>query len=148
MPVPQTQPESVAEPHAVPPAVRMVRLLAGFQLSQALYAAAKLGVADCLRAGPGDADTLAIAVNADTQALRRVMRTLASLGVFAENGDGRSGLTPLGETLTADSPASMRDLAIWLSDHPEYVARFTRAMANLTDGIKFGAISSYDFTDA
>jgi hypothetical protein len=36
----------------------------------------------------------------------------------------------------------------WLSGQPEQVARFSRAMANLTDGIKTGAISSYDFTGA
>jgi len=186
MPVLQTQPESAPksapETSAVPPAVQMVQLLVGFQLSQALYAAAKLGVADRLRSGPKDADALATAVGADTQALRRVMRTLASLGVFTETAEGLFGLTPLGETLTEDSPASMRDLAImwmethygpfgllidtvrtgrsaatefygkpffsWLGDHPEHVARFSRAMANLTDGIRFAAISSYDFTGA
>jgi len=36
----------------LPPPVQMVQLLAGFQLSQALYAAAALGVADHLVAGP------------------------------------------------------------------------------------------------
>jgi hypothetical protein len=36
----------------------------------------------------------------------------------------------------------------WLSEHPEHVARFSRAMANLTDGIKLGAIGTFDFTRA
>jgi hypothetical protein len=159
----------------------MVQLLAGFQVAQALYAAAKLGVADHLRGGPRDAAALAAEVGADPMALHRVMRALASIGVFAETADG-FGLNPLGETLTQDSPASMRDLAImwmethyapfgqlldtvrtgrcaatefygepffsWLSGQPEQIARFSRAMGNLTDGIKTGAISGHDFTGA
>ena len=182
MSITQTQADPAVETHTVPPAVQMVQLLTGFQLSQALYAAARLGVADRLRGGSRDATALAAEVGADTQALHRVMRTLASIGVFTETADGLFGLTPLGETLTEDSPASMRDLAImwmethyepfggllgtvrtgrcaatefygkpfftWLAEHPEHIAQFSRAMANLTDGIKFGAISSCDFTGA
>ena len=182
MPVLPTRPEATAEAHAVPPAVQMVQLLAGFQLSQALYAAARLGVADCLRDGPKDAAALAADIGADAQSLRRILRTLASIGVFTQTADELFGLAPLGETLTQDSPASMRDLAImwmethyepfggllgtvrtgrcaatefygkpfftWLAEHPEHIAQFSRAMANLTDGIKFGAISSCDFTGA
>ncbi len=59
MPALQTTPESAAGAHAVPPAERMVQLLAGFQLSQALYAVAALGIADLLRGGPKDAAVLA-----------------------------------------------------------------------------------------
>jgi hypothetical protein len=160
----------------------MVQLLAGFQLSQALYVAARLGVADCLRGGPKDAAALAADVGADAPSVHRILRTLASIGVFTQAADGRFGLAPLGETLTQDSPASMRDLAImwmethygpfgglldtvrtgdcaaatyygetffsWLSGQPEQAGRFSRAMANLTSGIKLGAIGSCDFTGA
>jgi hypothetical protein len=180
MAVPQIPPQQ--EHGAAPTPVQMVELLAGFQLSQALYAAAKLGVADCLRDGPQDPAALAARIGADGQALGRVMRTLASIGVFTQTSDGHFGLTSLGETLTSDSRSSMRDLAImwmethygpfgdlldtvrtgrcaateyygqpfftWLAGHPGHVARFSRAMANLTDGIKLGAIGSYDFSDA
>jgi hypothetical protein len=51
MTVTQTQAPPDGEQHAVPPAVAMVQLLAGFQLSQALYVTAKLGVADGLDRG-------------------------------------------------------------------------------------------------
>ena len=182
MSVSQTLPEPATEGHAVPPAEQMVQLLAGFQLSQALYAAAKLGIGDCLRSGPKDAAALAADAGADARSLRRVLRALASAGVFTETADGLFSLAPLGETLTTDSPESMRDLAImwmethyepfsglletvrtgrcaatafyghpffaWLGGHPEHAGRFSRAMANLTDGIKLGAISSADFTGA
>jgi hypothetical protein len=175
-----TQSEPTAEAPAVPPPVQMVQLLAGFQLSQALYATAKLGIADCLLSGSKDAATLAAEVGADTDSLHRVLRALASIGVFTETSDGLFGLSPLGETLTQASPVSMRDLAImwmethyepfgglldtvrtgrcaattyygqpffsWLGSHPGHIQRFSRAMANLSDGIKLGAISSCDFT--
>jgi len=47
------------QPHELPPPVRMVELLGGFRISQALYAAAALGVADQLMAGPAPVEALA-----------------------------------------------------------------------------------------
>jgi hypothetical protein len=44
--------------------------------------------------------------------LRRLLRTLASVGVFTEPEPGVFALTPLGQTLTSSQPGSMRDLAI------------------------------------
>lgn len=162
--------------HEVPPPVQMVQLLAGFQISQALYAAAVLGVADHLTAGPAPVEVLAGRAGAHAPSLRRLLRTLASAGVFTEPEPGVFGLTPLGHTLTTGQPGSMRDLAImwmethyapfgqlahtirtgqpaagqvygqpffdWLAGQPEQAARFTGAMANLTDGIKAAAIPS------
>jgi hypothetical protein len=160
----------------------MIQLLAGFQVSQALYAAARVGVADLLVDGPMPAPELAAKLDADELALTRLLRTLSSLGVFSEPEPGTFALTPLGGTLVSDQPGSMRDLALmwmethyapfaglvdtvrtgacaatehygqpfftWLAEEPEQVDRFSRAMANLTDGIKAGAIGSYDFTEA
>jgi len=154
----------------------MVQLLAGFQISQALYAAAVLGVADHLVAGPAPVEVLAEHTGAHGPSLHRLLRTLASAGVFTEPEPGVFALTPLGQTLTRSQPGSMRDLAImwmethyapfaelthtirtgqpaaehlygqpfftWLSRHPEQVTRFTRAMANLTSGIKTATIAS------
>lgn len=165
---------------APPPPVQMVQMLAGFQVSQALYVAAKIGVADHLVDGPAPVDRLASTIDADPLALGRLLRTLASLGVFSETEPGTFGLTPLGSTLVTDGEGSMRDLALmwmethyepfgglldtvrtgrcaatehygqpffsWLGGQPEQVDRFSRAMANLTDGIKAGAIASHDFS--
>lgn len=168
------------ETHSAP--VRMIQLLAGFQISQALYVAAKIGVADELADGPVAVDSLATKLNADPIALSRLLRTLSSLGVFSETTSGVFGSTPLSNTLVSDQPGSMRDLALmwmethyapfgsllhtvqtgepaathhfgepyfsWLATQPEQIDRFSRAMANLTDGIKTGAVASYDFSDA
>jgi hypothetical protein len=165
-----------------PPPVQMVQMLAGFQVSQALYVAAKVGVADHLVDGPVTVEHLATQVDADPLSLARLLRTLSSLGVFSQTEPGTFALTPLGETLVSDRAGSMRDLALmwmethyepfagllgtvrtgdcaateyydqpffsWLSGQPEQVDRFSRAMANLTDGIKAGAIASYDFGGA
>ncbi|HEX5294274.1 MAG TPA: methyltransferase dimerization domain-containing protein, partial [Streptosporangiaceae bacterium] len=101
--------------HEVPPPVQMVQLLAGFQISQALYAAAVLGVADHLTAGPAPVEVLAGQSGAHAPSLARLLRTLASAGVFTEPEPGVFGLTPLGQTLTRTQPGSMRDLAImWM----------------------------------
>jgi hypothetical protein len=104
--------------HEAPPPVQMVQLLAGFQVSQALYAAAVLGVADHLAAGPAPAEALAEHTGAHPPSLERLLRSLASIGVFTEPGPGVFALTPLGQTLTRGHPGSMRDLAImWMETH-------------------------------
>lgn len=163
-----------------PPAVHMVQLLSGFQVSQALYVAAKIGIADRLVDGPLTVQQLASDLDCEPLALSRLLRTLASLGVFTEVRPGRYGSTPLGATLVSDGDGSMRDLALswmethyapfaglldtvhsgrpaatehygrpffaWLADHPEQVGRFSRAMANLTNGVKTAAIAGYTFS--
>jgi hypothetical protein len=104
--------------HELPPPVRMVELLGGFRISQALYAAAALGVADQLVAGPAPVKDLAERVGAHAPSLHRLLRTLASVGVFTEPEPGVFALTPLGQTLTSGQPGSMRDLAImWMETH-------------------------------
>jgi hypothetical protein len=104
--------------HEPPPPVRMIELLGGFRISQALYAAAALGVADQLVAGPASAEALAGHTGAHAPSLHRLLRTLASVGVFTELEPGVFALTPLGQTLTSGQPGSMRDLAImWMDTH-------------------------------
>jgi hypothetical protein len=104
--------------HEVPPPVQMVQMLAGFQISQALYAAAVLGVADLMAAGPVPARVLSEQAGAHPPSLLRLLRTLASAGVFTEPEPGVFALTPLGGTLTRSQPGSMRDLAImWMETH-------------------------------
>jgi hypothetical protein len=168
--------------HEIPPPVQMVQMLAGFQVAQGLYACAKLGIPDQLTDGPRTSAELATAIQADPASTARLVRTLASLGVFADAGQGRYALTPLGRTLVSDASGSMRDLALmwmethyaafghlvdgirtgrpaaelhygapffeWISGEPEQVSRFTRAMANLTEGIKSAAATTIDLAGA
>ena len=98
--------------HELPPPAQMVLLLGGFRISQALYAAAALGLADQLMAGPLPAGVLAERAGAHAPSLYRLLRTLASVGVFTEPEPGVFALTPLGQTLTSGQPGSMRDVVI------------------------------------
>jgi hypothetical protein len=93
------------------PHLRMLQLITGRWISQALQAIATLGVADHLAAGPLAALALAQATGAHADALERLLRALASVGVFTIDGEGRYGLTPLGATLQSDAPMSLRAYA-------------------------------------
>ena len=92
----------------------MMQLIFGFMISQAVYVAAKLGLADLLKDGPKDFKELAKATSSHARSLYRVLRALSSVGVFAETERGVFRLTPLAETLQADAPASMRAMSIFL----------------------------------
>ena len=87
------------------------RLVLGFRLSQAIYVAAELGIADLLIDGPRSAEELAAAAEAHAPSLYRVLRLLAGEGIFAESEDGRFFLTPMAELLRDDAPGSLRPLA-------------------------------------
>src|SRR5262249_50221823 len=71
-----------------------------------------LGLADLLRDGPRNAEELAAACGADAQALFRLLRVLASIGVFAQIADGRFEMTELGALLTTDHRSSLRAIAV------------------------------------
>jgi O-methyltransferase domain/Dimerisation domain len=90
----------------------LTRLAQGYQLSQALYVAAKLGVADHLSAGPLAAEAIADAVGARGPELRRVLRALVAAGVFVELDDGRFALNDAASALRADAPGRVRDVVV------------------------------------
>jgi C-methyltransferase len=98
----------------VPPPVAMIELTMGAWVSQAIQAAAALGIADALATGPLPIDELAGRVGADPDALSRLMRALISRGIFRQHRDGRYDLTPLADTLRSDAPASMAGAALFI----------------------------------
>ena len=101
----------------IPSAVRMQQLLTGFEVSQALYVIAELGVATALLDGPRSVKELAQATGADPDALGRIIRFLASLGVFQTDGETVT-VTDLGRTLADGPPDSVRGLArYWMKTH-------------------------------
>jgi SAM-dependent methyltransferase len=91
-------------------------MILGCLVSQAVCVAAKLGVADLLASGPTSASELAEATGTHPRSLYRILRTLASYGVFRELADGRFELTPLAEDLRSDAPGSLRDAAIFMGE--------------------------------
>jgi hypothetical protein len=94
------------------PGVSLSQLLRGSLVTQLLHVAAALGIADHLSTGPKSSRELATAVNANPDALYRVLRALASLGIFMETDPGIFSLTPLAEPLRSDVPGSLRGSAI------------------------------------
>ena len=97
---------SAAKPPALPPGILLYQMAIGHYVSRALDLAARLGVADLLAGGPLPASELAAKTDTNAGALRRVLRLLASVGVFSEGEDGAFALTPLGELLRGDVPGS------------------------------------------
>ena len=91
-------------------------LLTGYWVSQLIYVAARLGIADELTGGPRTVTVLAKKVGAHEPSLRRVLRALASLGIFAETANGRFKLTPLAATLRSDVKGSLRPFALMMAD--------------------------------
>ena len=81
---------------SIDPRWQLFRLMDGFVVTQLLYVASELGVAQALADGPRTGAELAEAVDADAGALTRVLRGLALEDVVDER-DGRFALTPIGE---------------------------------------------------
>jgi hypothetical protein len=83
------------------------RLANGYQVSQAIHVAALLGIADLLAEGPRSSDDLAAATGTNPNALYRLLRALAAVGVFHEDDERTFSLTELGEPLRSDVPESV-----------------------------------------
>jgi hypothetical protein len=125
-------PPEGGSPGAASGPAQVARLIDGYLITQLLYVAAKLGVAEALAGGPRDAEAVARAVGAQPDALRRVLRSLAAEGVLDEGPDGRFGLTELGECLRADAPGSLRGATIARGDV------YYGAAAGLLDAVRHG----------
>lgn len=95
-------------------------MVSGYWISQCLYVVAKLGIADLLADAPQHCDQLAAATNANSDTLYRVLRGLASVGVFAETDPRCFRLTPLAECLRSDVPNSVKDSTLILLDQVHY----------------------------
>lgn len=91
-------------------------MISGFWISQAIYVAAKLGIADLLKDGPKSAVVLAKQAEAHEPSLYRVLRTLASRAIFFEDAGRLFGLSPTAEWLRSDKPGSLRPYAIMMGE--------------------------------
>ena len=98
----------------VPGNVALMELAHGNWVTATLYVAAKLNIADELAGGPLGAEEIARRVGADPDAIRRIMRALASKAVFKQTNDGRFALTPVGQALRSDTHGSMRDFILFI----------------------------------
>src|SRR6185503_13161967 len=109
------------------------RLANGYQLSQALHVAAVLGLDDLVGDGPRSSDELAEVAGAHPPSLYRLLRALASVGVFREEDGRRFAPTALSDLLRRDSPGSLHG---WV----EFVGRRAHwdSWACLVDSVRTG----------
>jgi len=130
------------------PQGRMLELtFVSLVVHRAIYAAAKLGIADLVAEAARTSDELADAVNADRDATYRLLRALASAGILEEH-EGRSfSLTDLGTTLRSDIPGSMLGWVVF-SGSPFYLAAWQEVVASIETGRSaFPAVHGAPFFD-
>jgi len=115
------------------PTQHIFQLATGYVISMALQLAVRVGVADHLAAGPRTAKELAAATGTNEDALYRVLRALASVGVFDEVEPKRFALTPAADILRKDSPRSVHDLVLFIAD-PLHLRVYADAIESLRTG--------------
>lgn len=103
----EAQPQAGPPPHA-----QMMQILFGMWVTQIASAVGQLGVADLIARGKVSADELAAECAADPEALYRLLRAAASIGLCYETAPRHFALTPMGETLRSDVPNSLLDILI------------------------------------
>jgi len=126
----------VKSEQAAGPTMVMLQMIVNFWVSRTIYVAAKLGLADLVKNEAKTADELAQLTNTHAPSLYRVLRALASVGVFVDDGRGRFAQTPLSETLRSDTPGSLRAMAM-----VELGQEHFPAWGNLMHSVKTGEIA-------
>ncbi|WP_327637274.1 acetylserotonin O-methyltransferase [Kribbella sp. NBC_00482] len=108
------------------------RLTSGYQVSQAVHVAARLGISDVLAEGPKSLAQLVESTGTDAGALARLMHALAALGLYAvDNGEYTN--TELGAALRTDVPRSVAGWARFIGKDSHW-----QAYAGLEDSIRTG----------
>jgi hypothetical protein len=98
------------------PPEALIQIITSPWVSQAIYAVAKLGIADLLKDASKSSEQLAKATNTHERSLYRLLRALASVGIFAEIEGSRFELTPLAVYLQTGVPNSVRAFAIMFGE--------------------------------
>lgn len=118
---------------AIPPHIQLIQMGTAFWVSSLLHVAAELKLADFLAEKPCTAGELSQLTATHARSLYRVMRALASLGIFTEDAAHRFSLTALGEALRTDAPGSA-----WASVLTLAGPLFTRSLGDLLYSVQTG----------
>jgi len=126
------------QPPSPPAHVGVLQLLSGVHVAGAVSCLAQLGIPDLLDTAPKSADELAAQIGAHPQALYRLMRATASVGVLSEGSDGKFSQTPMSAVLCSNGTPSLRSFAImsgreWHArgwSHLEYCVRTGKEAMN------------------
>ncbi len=102
------------------PRERLLALVRGYRISQAIYVATRLGIPDLLADAPREIDELAHATGSHAPSLRRVLLFLTGVGVLDKVGPRRFALTPMGVLLRTGVPGSLRPSVLLLLDESHW----------------------------
>jgi O-methyltransferase domain/Dimerisation domain len=130
-----TSPELEQQPQ-MPPQAIFAQMSMSFIVSQAISVAAKLYIADYLKDGAKSIAELAALTETHEPSLYRLMRGLASAGIFQKQADGRFSNSPLSEILRSDHPESFRAAAHMICDREHW-----NAHGNMLQSVKTGEIA-------
>jgi O-methyltransferase domain/Dimerisation domain len=130
--------------------LHVLQMITGYWLSQTIYVAARLRLADALADGPRSVMSLSRELEVDRDALRRLLRALAGAGLLTGDGAGGFALTSRGHLLRERHAGSLCGLALSLGDLPY------RAWAGLETSVRTGrpafadahGSSYFDYLDA
>ncbi|HEV2491379.1 MAG TPA: methyltransferase [Candidatus Acidoferrales bacterium] len=106
---------TTGQTHAAPAHVSMMQLLNGANVTRAVSCVARLAIPDLVESGPKSAEELARDIGAHPQALYRLLRATASVGVLSEGPDGKFSQTPMSAVLRSKATPSLRAWAIFLT---------------------------------
>lgn len=115
----------------------MAQMITGGWISQAVYVAAKLRIADLVAQKPQTVEELAQASDAHPPSLYRLLRALVSIGVFQRDADGKYSNTPLSEELRRENPGSLGAVAVMMGEEHHV------AWGNLIQSVRTG-VTAFD----
>ena len=115
----ETQAQTAEQPGPPPQAIIM-QMAMGAMITQAIGVATKLGVAEVLSGGAKHIDDIAVATGAHSPSLYRILRSLASLGVFTETEPRTFANTSISDVLRAGIPGSMYNSMIFMAEPWHY----------------------------
>ena len=122
-----------AQSEPMPPQAQLIQMSMAHQVSSLLRVTAQLKLADHLAEGPRTVEQLAQATSTHAPSLYRLMRTLSSMGLFAEVGEHQFSLTPLSEPLRSGVPGSVLTSILTITGD-----LFTRSLGNLLYSVQTG----------
>lgn len=98
------------------PTLHVLELAGGFLVSQAIFLAARIELADLLADGPKTAASLAAITGMHAPSLGRILRMLANAGICTMDAEDRFANTEAGERLRSSHPQSVRSYVLMLGE--------------------------------
>jgi hypothetical protein len=111
----------------------LLHIMRGYRISRCIFAANELGISDHLANGAKSVEELAKLTNCHTLNLYRLLRTLASIGVYEETEEKHFINTRLSELMRSNVPGSMKIQIKFMLDGPNF-----HTWADLLHSVKTG----------